>query len=115
MSDKIQFALQSLWINANRQQRKLNRKVNNFISRKKLIKMFDRVKISLKKFYQSIQGQIYQYIFKAAVVLACVVGCIWQIGIILHLYFAYQTTVFVYVEKMETLPLPGITLCNGNR
>lgn len=55
------------------------------------------------------------YVFKALVLCICLTGCLWQITSILHLYFNYPTTVFVYSETMDKLFLPGITLCNRNR
>lgn len=55
------------------------------------------------------------YFLKALVMCICLLGCMWQIASIIKLYFAYPTTVFVNVQNMEKLQLPGITLCNNNR
>ena len=55
------------------------------------------------------------YIFKLLVMIVCSLGCAWQCISILNLFFNFPSIVFVYVETMDQLLLPGITLCNSNR
>ena len=57
----------------------------------------------------------WQYVFKLVVMVGCVLGCAWQCIAILNLFFSFPSIVFVYVETMDQLFLPGITLCNSNR
>jgi hypothetical protein len=70
------------------------------------------------KFFSNIQSNsdsMLRYLLKALVMCLCLIGCFWQIGLILKLYFSYPATVLVSVENMDNLQLPGITLCNNNR
>lgn len=69
--------------------------------------IFDFRNLDWKKFIN--------YVLKFGVFVACVVGCAIQCLTILGLYFQYPTTVFVFVETMQKLDLPGITLCNSNK
>ena len=57
----------------------------------------------------------WQYVFKLIVIVVCVLGCAWKWISILNLFFSFPSIVFVYVETMNQLQLPGITLCNSNR
>ena len=57
----------------------------------------------------------WQYVFKLIVIIGCALGCGWQCISILNLFFSFPSIVFVYVETMDQLELPGITLCNSNR
>jgi nitrate reductase gamma subunit len=60
-------------------------------------------------------NSLLDYFLKAIVMCICLLGCMWQIASIIKLYFAYPATVFVNVQNMEKLQLPGVTLCNNNR
>lgn len=55
------------------------------------------------------------YFLKTIVLGGCFAGCAWQCISILNIFLNFPTTVFVYVETMDKLYLPGITLCNSNR
>lgn len=55
------------------------------------------------------------YLLKALVICGCTIGCMFQIATIVSIFFSYPTTVFVNVQTMDKLNLPGLTLCNGNR
>ena len=57
----------------------------------------------------------WQYVFKLIVVMACTLGCGYQCISILNMFFSFPSIVFVYVETMDQLQLPGVTLCNSNR
>ncbi len=56
-----------------------------------------------------------RYLLKALVMCLCLIGCLWQICLILKLYFSYPAINLVNVENMNNLLLPGITICNNNR
>ena len=58
---------------------------------------------------------VIHYFLKALMMCLCTIGCMFQIASIIKLYFDYPTTVFVNVQNMDKLYLPGITLCNSNR
>ncbi len=64
---------------------------------------------------QIISNSLLHYLVKVIVMCICLMGCIWQIALILKLYLSYPATVFVSVRNMPKLQLPGITLCNNNR
>ena len=55
------------------------------------------------------------YLLKSMVICLCTIGCMFQIATIIKLFFDYPTTVFINVQTMDKLFLPGLTLCNGNR
>ena len=55
------------------------------------------------------------YTLKAIAYVLCAVGCFYQVVSILNLYFSFQTTVFSFVENMDRLELPAISICNNNR
>lgn len=54
-------------------------------------------------------------IFRSIVLVVCFSGCCWQCVLILDMYLSYPTTVFVFLERMDILEAPGLTLCNSNR
>ncbi|KAI1303569.1 hypothetical protein HDE_02112 [Halotydeus destructor] len=53
--------------------------------------------------------------FRAAILMVCLAACCGQCVSILSMYYAYPTTVFVYMETMDNLETPGVTICNNNR
>jgi hypothetical protein len=64
---------------------------------------------------QTISNSLLHHLVKVIVMCLCLMGCFWQIALILKLYLSYPATVFVSVRNMPKLQLPGITLCNNNR
>ncbi len=64
---------------------------------------------------QMSSNSMLSYLLKALVMCLCLIGCFWQICLILKLYYSYPANVLVNVENMNNLRLPGITICNNNR
>lgn len=59
--------------------------------------------------------QVARYVARLVVLIGCIIGCTIQCNSILSIYLSYPTSVFVYMDRMEKLELPGLTICNGNR
>ena len=55
------------------------------------------------------------YLLRLIILILCLVGCFFQIGTIVHMYFSYPAIVFVDIHPMEKLLLPAFTICNENR
>lgn len=55
------------------------------------------------------------YLLKIIAYGLCALGCFYQVVSILDLYFSFPTTVFSLIEIMDTLELPGISICTNNR
>lgn len=45
----------------------------------------------------------------------CALGCFYEIVSLINIYLSYPTTVYSFVEIMDTLQLPAISICNNNR
>lgn len=58
---------------------------------------------------------IISYSLKFIAYTLCAIGCFYQVISIFNLYFSFPTTVFSFVEIMESLELPAISFCTNNR
>ena len=58
---------------------------------------------------------LFFYVLKIAAYTICAIGCFYQVVSILNLYLSFPTTVFSFVEIMDTLELPAISICTNNR
>lgn len=59
--------------------------------------------------------RVLHYVLKTVAYGLCAIGCLYQVASILNIYFSYPSLVFSFVEIMDTLTLPAISLCSNNR
>lgn len=63
---------------------------------------------------KSYKKKIISYTLKTIAYTFCAIGCAYQVISIINLYFSFPTTVFSFIEIMDRLELPAITLCTNN-
>ncbi|CAG2103926.1 unnamed protein product [Medioppia subpectinata] len=57
--------------------------------------------------------KINNLVVRAIVCLALLIGCIWHIVNVSVIYFRYETTVSVVLEKAQVIELPSFTICTN--